>query len=53
MVKYKAWIDSYKMLVDVQRINFDVETIEVQIGEGDLYEFKFDEVELLEVVDVK
>jgi len=53
MVKYKVWIDSYKMLVDVQRINFDVETIEVQIGEGDLYEFKFDEVELLEVVDVK
>jgi len=53
MVKYKVWIDSYKMLVDVQRINFDVGTIEVQIGEGDLYEFKFDEVELLEVVDVK
>jgi len=53
MVKYKVWIDSYKMLVDVQRINFDVETIEVQIGEGDLYEFRFDEVELLEVVDVK
>ena len=53
MVKYKVWIKPYKMLVDVQRINFDVETIEVQIGEGDLYEFRFDEVELLEVVDVK
>jgi uncharacterized phage protein (TIGR01671 family) len=46
-IKFKAWIMPYEMMVEVQRINFDVQTIEVKIGEGDLYEFNFEEIELM------
>lgn len=45
--KLRAWIPHYKLWAYVERINFDVETVEVQIGEGDLYEFNFSEVEIL------
>jgi uncharacterized phage protein (TIGR01671 family) len=53
MIKLRAWIKPYKMMVEVQRINFDVQTIEVQIGEGDLYEFNFEEIELMRSTERK
>jgi uncharacterized phage protein (TIGR01671 family) len=46
-IEFRAWLKDYKMMVKVQRINFDVQTIEVQIGEGDLHEFDFEEIELM------
>jgi uncharacterized phage protein (TIGR01671 family) len=52
-IEFRAWIKSYKMIVEVQRINFDVQTIEVKIGEGDLYEFSFKEVELMQYIGLK
>jgi len=52
-IKFKAWIMPYEMMVEVQRINFDVQTVEVQIGEGDLYEFNFEEIELMRSTGLK
>jgi uncharacterized phage protein (TIGR01671 family) len=52
-IKFRAWIKSYKMIVEVQRINFDTRTIEVKIGEGDLYEFNFEEIKLMQYTWLK
>jgi uncharacterized phage protein (TIGR01671 family) len=52
-IKFRAWIKSYKMIVEVQRINFDTRTIEVKIGEGDLYEFDFEEIKLIQYTGLK
>lgn len=43
-----VWIEQYKMTAIAERINFDTKTVEVRLGEGDLFEFDFDEVELVE-----
>jgi uncharacterized phage protein (TIGR01671 family) len=43
----------YEMMVEVQRINFDTRTIEVKIGEGDLYEFDFEEIKLIQYTGLK
>jgi hypothetical protein len=53
MRQFRAWIMPYEMMVEVQRINFDVQTVEVQIGEGDLYEFDFEEIELMRSTGLK
>jgi uncharacterized phage protein (TIGR01671 family) len=53
MREFRAWIMPYEMMVEVQRINFDVQTVEVQIGEGDLYEFDFEEIELMRSTGLK
>ena len=52
-IKFKAWIMPYEMMVEVQRINFDTRTIEVKIGEGDLYEFDFEEIKLIQYTGLK
>jgi uncharacterized phage protein (TIGR01671 family) len=52
-IEFRAWLKHYKMVVKVERINFDVRTIEGQIGEGDLYEFSFKEVELMQYIGLK
>lgn len=43
----RAWLKNYKRTERVDRVNYDVKTIEVDLSNGDLYEFNFDEVELL------
>ena len=52
-IEFRAWLKNYKMMVKVERINFDVRTVEVQIGEGDLHEFSFKEVELMQCTGFK
>jgi uncharacterized phage protein (TIGR01671 family) len=52
-IKFRAWIMPYEMMVEVQRINFDTRTIEVKIGEGDLYEFDFEEIKLMQYTWLK
>lgn len=49
-MKFKAYIKHMKLWVDVQRINFDVRTIECYLTdseEGDMSEYDFDEIELV------
>jgi uncharacterized phage protein (TIGR01671 family) len=52
-IEFRAWLKDYKMMVKVQRINFDTRTIEVKIGEGDLYEFDFEEIKLIQYTGLK
>ena len=49
-IKFKAYIKSLKWMVPVMRINFDVGTVEVDLtdGNGDLAEYDFHEVELMQ-----
>ena len=47
-IKFMAWIKHYKIMTEVKRINFDCKTIEVALGEGDLFEFSFGEINLLQ-----
>jgi len=44
--RFRAWIKSLEWLVPIERINFDCETIEVDLayGQGDYYEYDFSEV---------
>ena len=47
--KFRAYIKHLDLMVEVQRINYDVKTIEcylVDAEEWDLSEYSFDEVEL-------
>jgi uncharacterized phage protein (TIGR01671 family) len=49
-IKFRAWIKAYKIMVKVERINFDTKTIEcylVDEEEGDMSEFSFDEIGLM------
>ena len=48
-IKPRVFIKHLKLAIDVQRINFDVRTVEVDLsnGNGDLWEFDFDEVMLV------
>ena len=51
-LKFKARINHLELYVDVQRINFDCETIEcflVSPEEGDMSEFDFDDIELYQL----
>ena len=47
-IKFRAYIRSLKWIVPVERINFDIGTIEVDLtdGNGDTAEYGFDEIEL-------
>ena len=49
-IKPKVFIKHLKLATDVQRINFDVRTVEVDLsdGNGDFWEFDFSEVVLIE-----
>lgn len=55
MIKLRAYIKTLKLIVPVSRINFDCETIEVDIssGNGDLVEYDFDEVILMRYTGLK
>ncbi len=47
-VKVYAYVKNYNKLILVERINFDCKTVEVDLseGNGDYWEFDFDEVEI-------
>lgn len=49
-IKFRAYIKSLKWIVPVERINFDTQTVEVDLtdGNGDTCEYDFEEVELLQ-----
>ena len=53
-IKFKAFIKNYNSIATVQRINFDTESIEVDLsnGLGDYHEFNFDEVILLQYIGI-
>lgn len=55
MIKLRAYIKTLKLIVPVSRINFDCETIEVDIsgGNGDLAEYDFDEAVLMQYIGLK
>lgn len=52
-VKFRAYIKHLKWLVPVESINFKVETVEVDLssGQGDAYEYNFDEVVLMQYTE--
>ena len=54
-IKFRAYIKKLKWLVPVERINFDCKTIEVDLseGNGDISEYDFDEVELMQYTGLK
>lgn len=54
-IKFKAYIKKLGWLVDVERINFDCKTVEVDLsaGQGDISEYDFDGVELLQYTGLK
>lgn len=55
-LKFRAWIKHLEIMVKVERINFDVKTIECYLAdeeEGDLSEFGFDEIELMHHTDLE
>lgn len=50
-IKFKAYIKQLDLMLDVKRINFDIETIEVCVGEddflhNDLSEYSFDDINM-------
>lgn len=52
-IKYRAYIKTLDMILDVYRINFDVKTIELRVGEdeyfhNDLMEYDFSEIQLMQ-----
>lgn len=54
-IKFKAFIENLKLVVPVERINFDCETVEVDLSQGsaDFHEYNFNEVELMQYIDLK
>lgn len=46
-VRPNIWIKNYKKMIDVERVNYDVKTVESDLVQGDLYEFYFDEIVFL------
>ena len=54
-IKYRAYIKKVKWIVPITRINFDCETIEVDLtdGNGDLAEYDFDEVVIMQYTGLK
>jgi uncharacterized phage protein (TIGR01671 family) len=52
-LEFRAYIKHLDMVVDVQRINFDVKTIEVGLSDGDLFEYNFDEVILMQYTGMR
>lgn len=52
-LKFRAYIKHLDIIVDVQRINFDVKTIEVGLSDGDLFEYNFDEVILMQYTGMR
>ncbi len=52
-IKFRAYIKHLDIIVDVQRINFDVKTIEVGLSDGDLFEYNFDEVILMQYTGMR
>lgn len=54
-LEFRAYIKHLDMVVDVQRINFDVKTIEVDLseGNGDFFEYDFDEVILMQYTGMR
>ena len=50
-IKYRAYVKHLQIIIEVQRINFDCNTVEwyiVHPDEWDMSEFSFDEVELMQ-----
>lgn len=54
-LKFRAYIKRIGWVVPVERINFDVQTVEVDLtdGNGDFYEYDFGEVELMQYTGLK
>ncbi len=54
-IKFRAYIKNLKWTVPVTRINFDCETIEVDLtdGNGDIAEYDFDEIILMQYTGLK
>jgi len=54
-IKFKAYVKRLNWTVPVERINFDVKTIEVDLtdGNGDLAEYNFNEVVLMQYTGLK
>ncbi len=54
-IKFRAYIKSIGWVVPVERINFDVQTVEVDLtdGDGDFFEYDFGEVELMQFTGLK
>jgi len=54
-LKFKARIKHLELTVDIQRINFDGQTVECYLTspeEGDLSEFSFDEIKLYQYAGI-
>ena len=52
-IKFRAYIKTLKWIVPVSRINFDCETVEVDLGNGDYSEYDFDEVIIMQYTGLK
>ena len=54
-IKYRVYIKRLKLMLNVERINFDVGTVEVDAsyGNGDLSEYGLDEIELMQSIGFK
>lgn len=54
-IKFRAYIKSLGWIVNVERINFDCKTVEVDLteGQGDTAEYDFKEIELLRYTGLK
>ena len=55
-IKFRAYVKHLKILIEVQRINFDCKTVEwyiVHPDEWDMSEFSFDEIELMQYTWLK
>ena len=54
-IKFRAYIRSLQWMVQVERICFDIGTIEVDLtdGNGDTSEYYFDEIELMQYTGLK
>lgn len=54
-LKFRAYIKNVKWMLPVEQINFNVETVEVDLtsGYGDYAEYEFDEVELMQYTGLK
>jgi hypothetical protein len=46
-VRPNIWIKDYKKMINADRINYDVKTVEVDLSQGDFYEFNFNEIVFL------
>lgn len=54
-IKFRAYIKKLNWVVNVERINFDCKTVEVDLseGNGDTSEYDFNEVELMQYTGLK